>query len=184
MHNVIALTFLKTINKNGYLLKSLSFFLMLQNAHALSKKISSPTSPEKLPQESCFELQKKESWDSFIEQTRIPQKFCVKSISVEKVYTNQVAVRVESNDIPHLLIGDIIIAYRNGEKKISLSITRQELSKKDSDYFGFAKVDLLFTVDTEGKLISEIEADGYVMETEDLQKSDGKNEQLIYKKTN
>ena len=166
-----------------YLAKTILFILLIQNGQALGKKVPFYISPDKLPQETCFELQRSERWDTFIQRTRVPQKFCVKSVVVEKVYTTQVALRVDSEDIPHLLFGDILMAYKNGEKRISLSIARQELSQKGSDYFGFAKVDLLFTVDQNGKLISEFDVNGYVMESPDLQKSEGESADLVFEKT-
>jgi hypothetical protein len=159
-------------------IKILFSLAILQNTYALGKKI-----PPKLRSETCFKLQKNEKWDSLISKMHIPQSFCVKSARVEKVYTTQVAVRIESNDIPQLLIGDIQVTFSNGAKHISLPISRYELSKKDSDYFGFAKVDLLFTVDKNGTLISEFEINGYINETPDIQKSDGEFADLIFEKT-
>lgn len=182
-HNVITLRQFK-LPLNFKFLSVIAFsFLVLNNSYALGKRINSKLSIKTLPSETCFELQKNERWDAFIERTRVPQKFCVKSAVVDKVYTNQVSVILESDDIPRLLFGDIHMSYKNGEKRISTSISRQELSQKGSDYFGFAKVDLLFTVDKNGTLISEFDIHGYVMETSDLQKSDGESTDLLFEKT-
>ena len=151
---------------------------ILQNTYALGKKI-----PPKLPSETCFKLQKNEKWDSLVSQMYIPQSFCVKSARVEKVYTTQVAVRIDSNDIPQLLIGDIQVEFSNGIKHISLPISRYQLSKKDSDYYAFSEVDLLFNVDQNGQLISEFEVKGHINETPDIQKTEGEFADLIFEKT-
>lgn len=158
-------------------------FLILNNSHALGKRIVSVLSLKKLPSETCFELEKNDRWDSLLKETRIPQKFCVKSISVDKVYTNQVSVRVDSDDIPELLFGDIQMAYKNGEKRIALTFVRQEIFQKGNDYFAFAKADLLFNIDKDGNLISEIDANVYVSETPDLQKNEGESADIVIKKT-
>lgn len=158
--------------------KILFSIALLQNTYALGKKI-----PPKLPSETCFKLQKNEKWNSLISQMYIPQSFCVKSARVEKVYTTQVAVRIESNDIPQLLIGDIQVKFSNGIKHISLPISRYQLSKKNSEYYAFSKVDLLFNVDQYGRLISEFEIHGHINEMPDIQKSESEFADLIFEKT-
>ena len=137
----------------------------------------------KCQSETCFELEKNDRWDSLLKETRIPQKFCVKTICVDKVYTNQVSVRVDSDDIPQLLFGDIQMAYRNGEKRIALTFARQEIFQKGNDYFALAKADLLLNIDKDGNLISEIDANVYVSETPDLQKNEGELADIAIKKT-
>ncbi len=182
-HNVTTLRhFIFPLNIKSLSVIALSF-LILNNSHALGKRIDSKLSFKKLPSETCFELTKNDRWDSLLKETRIPQKFCVKSVFVEKVYTNQVSVRVDSNDIPQLIFGDIQMAYRNGEKRIALTFARQEIFQKGNDYFAYAKADLLFNIDKEGNLISEIDANVYVSETPDIQKSEGEFADLIFEKT-
>ncbi|MEI7441123.1 MAG: hypothetical protein WCK43_05755, partial [bacterium] len=66
---------------------------------------------------------------------------------------------------------------------ISLPISRYQLSKKDSDYYAFSKVDLLFNVDQNGQLISEFEVKGHINETPDIQKTEGEFVDLIFEKT-
>jgi len=151
---------------------------LLQNTYALGKKIR-----PKLPSETCFKLQQNEKWDSLISQMYLPKSFCVKSVRVEQVYTKQVSLRIESNDLPQLLIGDIQVEFSNGAKYISLPISRYQLSKKNSDYFAFSKLDLLFSVDQDGQLISEFEVHGQINETPDIQKSEGEFVDLIFEKT-
>ena len=158
--------------------KILFSIALLQNTYALGKKV-----PPKLPIETCFKLQKNENWDALINQTYLPQHFCVKSVKVEKVYTNQVAIRIESNDIPQLLIGDINVTFSNGTKFISLPISHYELSKKDSNYHASSQLNLLFSVDQKGQLVSEFEAKGHINETPDIQKSEGEFVDLIFEKT-
>jgi hypothetical protein len=94
-----------------------------------------------------------------------------------------VSVRVDSDDIPQLLFGDIQMAYRNGEKRIALTFARQEIFQKGNDYFAYAKADLLFNIDKDGNLISEIDATVYVSETPDLQKNEGESANIAIKKT-
>jgi hypothetical protein len=158
-------------------------FLILNNSHALGKRIDSKLSVSKLPAETCFELEKNDRWDALLKSARIPKKFCVKSVFIDKVYNTQVSVRVDSADIPQLLFGDIYVSHKNGEKLISLIFARQEMFQKDNDYFGFAQASLVFNVDKDGNLISEIDAKVYVSETPDIQKSEGDSADIVIHKT-
>ncbi len=182
-HNVKTLSHLKLPLNFKYLSLFTFSFLILNNGHALGKRVDSKLSVQKLPAETCFELGKNDRWDSLLKEARIPQKFCVKSIFVDKVYTNQVSVRIDSNDIPQLLLGDIQMPYKNGEKRIALTFARQEIFQKGTDYFAFVKADLLFNIDKDGNLTSEIDANVYVSETPDLQKIEGETADIVLNKS-
>ena len=70
--------------------------------------------------------------------------------------------------------------FRNPEKKTNF---RYQLSKKESNYHASSQLNLLFSVDQKGQLVSEFEIHGHTNETPDIQKSDGEFADLIYEKT-